>query len=255
MSPDDAEATVQSAAEPRVDPVQVPVAEEMANVAEKMADLAEAMMKASGVRDTAQIIAEAACTLIPGVEDASVSLTRRGVGIDTIAQHGRLPESADAAQIVTGQGPCIEAAWERRMARLDDTHTDQRWPAFSAKAEALGVGSMLSMQMSLPRELGDDRIGAINCYARTPHAFGRDSEMIGMLVSVHAAVGLGAAECEEQLRTALDSRDVIGQAKGMIMVQQGICAEDAFAVMVRQARDTNTRIHDLATRLVARART
>ncbi|MGB5951337.1 MAG: ANTAR domain-containing protein [Ornithinimicrobium sp.] len=246
MSTQDAHASVHSITAPVIEPVQVPVAEHMAN-------LAEALMKAEGMVPTAQIVAEAACSLIPGVEDASVSLARRGVGIDTIAYHGALPEPADAAQVVTGQGPCIQAAWESRIARLGDVETDEQWPAFSAKAKQLGVGSMLSLQMSLPRQPGDDRIGAINCYARTPHAFGRDSEMIGMLLAVHAAVGVGAAEQLEQLRNALYSRDVIGQAKGMIMTQQGLSAEAAFAVMVRQARDTNTRMHDLATRLVARS--
>ncbi|MGB3185007.1 MAG: GAF and ANTAR domain-containing protein [Ornithinimicrobium sp.] len=246
MAPRKAAATVRSAAGPLIAPVQVPVAEQMAN-------LAEALMKADGMVGTAQVVAEAACSLIPGTEDASVSLARRGVGIDTIAWHGALPEPADAAQVITGQGPCIEAAWERRLARLNDTQTDQQWPKFSAKAKDLGVGSMLSLQLSLPREPGDDRIGAINCYARTPHAFGRDSESIGLFLAVHSAVGVGAAEREEQLRHALDSRDVIGQAKGMIMAHQGLSAEAAFAIMVRQARDTNTRMSDLATRLVARA--
>ena len=70
-------------------------------------------------------------------------------------------------------------------------------------------------------------------------------------MAVHAAVGIGAAEQLEQLRHALDSRDVIGQAKGMIMTEQGLSAEAAFAVMVAQARDSNTRMHDLATRLIA----
>lgn len=235
-----------TASAPAVELVQVSVAERMANVA-------EALMRAKGMVPTAQIVAEAACSLIPGVEDASVSLARRGVGIDTIAYHGTLPEPADAAQVMTGQGPCIEAAWESRVARLVNVETDQTWPEFSARAQALGVGSMLSLQMSLPRQPGDDRIGAINCYSRSPHAFGRDSETVGMLLAVHAAVGVGAAEQEEQLRHALDSRDVIGQAKGLIMATQRVSAEAAFAVMVRQARDTNTRMHDLATQLVARA--
>ncbi len=246
MAPREVEASVRSAADRPIAPVQVPVAQQMAN-------LAAALMKAGGMVETAQVVAEAACSLIPGVEDASVSLARRGVGIDTIAWHGALPESADAAQVTTGQGPCIEAAWEDRLARLNDTQTDQQWPKFSAKARDLGVGSMLSLQLSLPRgDPGDDRIGAINCYARTPHAFGRDSETIGLFLAVHSAVGVGSAEREEQLRNALDSRDVIGQAKGMIMARQGLSAEAAFGIMVRQARDTNTRMADLATRLVAR---
>jgi hypothetical protein len=234
-------------AEGEVDSAQLPLAQEMVNVV-------EAMTIADDLVGTAQIVADSACALIPGAEQVSVSLARRGVGIDTIASRGQMPRHADAAQVDTGQGPCIEAAWQHRLARLPDTETDRRWPDFSARARAVGVGSMLSLQLSLPADTEEDRIGAINCYSRSPHAFGRDSETIGLFLAVHASAGIGAAEREEQLRTALTSRDVIGQAKGLIMAQQGLSAEAAFAVMVRRSRDTNTRIHDLAVEIVSRHR-
>jgi hypothetical protein len=224
---------------------ELPLAQEMVNVV-------EAMTVASDLVSTAQIVAQSACALIPGAEQASVSLARRGVGIDTIASQGSIPQLADAAQVDTGQGPCIEAAWQQRLARLPDTQSDRRWPEFSARARSVGVGSMLSLQLSLPLETEEDRIGAINCYAESAQAFGRDSETIGLFLAVHASVGIGAAEREEQLRTALSSRDVIGQAKGLIMARQGLSAEAAFALMVKQARDTNTRIHDLAVGVVSR---
>lgn len=222
------------------------------SVAQQMAELAQALTLAHTLERTAQVVAEVAASLIPGAQEVSMSLARRGVGIETIASRGSLPGRADAAQVDTGQGPCIEAAWKEQIARLEDTETDRRWPTFSARAKALGVGSMLSLQLSLPREREDDRIGAINCYSRAPRSFGRDSETIGMFIAIHASVGVAAAEREEQLRLAIGTRDVIGQAKGMIMSSQGISAEAAFAVMVQQARDTNVRIHDLATRLVSR---
>ncbi|MGB7449913.1 MAG: GAF and ANTAR domain-containing protein [Ornithinimicrobium sp.] len=234
-------------AEGEFDPAELPLAQEMVNVV-------EAMTVADDLLSTAQIVADSACALIPGAEQVSVSLARRGVGIDTIASRGQMPRQADTAQVDTGQGPCIEAAWHQRLARLPDTQTDRRWPDFSARARGVGVGSMLSLQLSLPADTEEDRIGAINCYSPSPHAFGRDSETIGLFLAVHASAGIGAAEREEQLRTALTSRDVIGQAKGLIMAQQGLSAEAAFAVMVRQSRDTNTRLHELAVGVVSRHR-
>ncbi len=245
MDTEPSRATLEATLLTPVDPGQLTMAQQMAN-------LAEAMTAGNDLIGTAQIFAEAATIVIPGVEEASVSLARRGVGIDTIASCGSLPRQADMAQVDTGQGPCIEAAWEQRIARLEDTATDRGWPIFSERARRLGVGSMLSLQLSLPHENNGDRIGAINCYSRTPHSFGRDSETIGLFFAVHASVGIGTTEREEHLRAALQSRDVIGQAKGMIMASQGMSSEAAFAVMVRQARDTNTRMHDLATRLVGR---
>lgn len=217
-----------------------------------MVEVAEALSEAADLMASARVVADAAVALVPGVEEASVSLARRGVGIDTLASAGSLPDLADAAQVQCGEGPCIQAAWQDKIARLDDTETDRTWPEFSRRARALGIGSMLSLQLSLPRlDEEDDRIGAINTYAMRPHAFGADSARVGLILAVHASVGVGSAERESQLRTALDSRDVIGQAKGLIMAQQQVSADEAFALLVRQARDTNTRLRDLAATLVA----
>lgn len=221
------------------------------SLAQAMVDLADAMSLAPDLASTAQAVADAAVAVIPGVEQASVSLARRGVGIDTVASAGPLPLQADSVQVDAGEGPCIEAAWEDHIARLPDTATDQQWPQFSRRARDLGVGSMLSFQLSLPRRDDDDeRIGAINTYASQPHAFDGASERVGLIMAVHAAVGVGNAEREEQLHEALESRDLIGQAKGLIMAQQGVEAGLAFNLLVRQSRDTNTRLRDLAARLV-----
>ncbi len=217
-----------------------------------MVELAEDLTLAPDLMTSAQVVADAAVALVPGVQEASVSLARRGVGIDTLASAGTLPELADAAQVQCGEGPCIQAAWVDKIARLEDTETDTTWPEFSRRARALGVRSMLSLQLSLPRQDEDDeRIGAINAYAMQPHAFGAESQRIGLILAVHSSVGIGSAEREEQLRAALDSRDLIGQAKGLIMAQQQVSADTAFALLVRQARDTNTRLRDLAATLVS----
>ena len=54
----------------------------------------------------------------------------------------------------------------------------------------------------------------------------------------------------EQLQQAVATRDVIGQAKGMLMERHGLDADRAFAVLVRYSRDTNTRLRDVAEALV-----
>lgn len=223
------------------------------DLAKAMVDIAEAMASAPDRDSTALVIAEAAVALIPGVDEASVSLARRAVGIQTLASTGVLPDRADEAQVASGEGPCIEVAWDdNRVAHLPDTWDHPQWPKFSQSARTLGVGSMLSFELSLPTvDEDDDRIGAINTYSRRAHAFDASSSEIGRILAVHASVGLGAAQREAQLREALDSRDLIGQAKGLIMAQQDISAEEAFDLLVRQSRDTNTRLRDLAMALLA----
>lgn len=234
----------------------------MSELAADLADVAEQIAVADTLESASLVAAEAACRLVPGVEQASISLAHRGKGIDTLAATAPMVISADLAQVETGQGPCINAAWKDRVARLDDTSTDSTWPAFSARAHDLGVGSMLSFQLSLDDDQDDDdeRIGALNCYNSRPRAFTLECVRIGLLLSVHVSVGVSNAERVAHMRRALQTRDVIGQAKGMLMVRYAVGPDEAFAMLVRQSKDTNTPLREVAGQLVrgvtaAKART
>jgi GAF domain-containing protein len=116
-------------------------------------------------------------------------------------------------QYETGEGPCLDAARHQETVRSDDLRTDTRWPRFARQAAALGVRSMLSFQLFA----GGDSFGALNLYAADPAAFGPDSEKTGLLLASHAALAMAAARTEAGLLTALDSREMIGQAKGILM--------------------------------------
>ncbi len=222
----------------------------MDELARAMADAAEDMAAAESLVATSLVAVSAACRLIPGVEHASVSLARRGIGIDTIATSGELPTKVDATQVELGEGPCIEAAWEDTIARLPDTTEDQRWPRFSARAHELGVGSMLAFQLSLDEAFEEERIGALNTYSSRPDGYTRESEVVGLILAVHVSVAVAFAERHEQMRDALAGRDLIGQAKGVLMAKQQISADLAFDLMVRRSRDTNTRLREVAATIV-----
>ncbi|WP_153392949.1 GAF and ANTAR domain-containing protein [Ornithinicoccus halotolerans] len=220
----------------------------MPDLSRDLADLARKLQSAEGLEATALSVAEAACRLIPGAEKASISLARKGIGIDTLASTDELPMAADEAQVATRQGPCISAAWEQYYALLRDTESDTRWPAYSARVKELGVRSMLSLQLSL--EDPDERIGAINTYSTEPEAYTEESIHIGKILAVHASVALVAAARHGQFEEALASRDVIGQAKGILMARHSLSADEAFSALVQQSRNSNVRLRDLAERVV-----
>lgn len=90
-----------------------------------------------------------ATQVVPGAEQASVSIASRGQSIDTLGAAGELPPRADLAQMELKEGPCVEAAWEDALVHLRDTgRADRRWPRFAPRAAALGVGSMLALQLT-----------------------------------------------------------------------------------------------------------
>lgn len=127
-------------------------------------------------------------------------------------------------------------------------NTETRWSRFSPAAAMAGVGSMLSFQLWVERE----HIGALNLYATESGAFELSSEEIGRPLAAHASVAISAARREHQLREALHNRDVIGQAKGMLMQRYSIDADKAFDLLTRLSQESNLKARDIAERITTR---
>lgn len=219
-----------------------------------------------GSQEDVTAIALAACRaaqrLVPGAEEASLSLLLRQGRIATVAATDDRCFAIDAYQEETGDGPCAEAAREDPVTHLQDTDTDPEWPEFSRWARARGVGSMMAIQLSL-LELEEDEkvqadpstrgVGALNLYASVPRAFSAEAEEIAQLLGVHITLALRGRQRVTQLREALASRDLIGRAKGILIARLGIDDEAAFELLRQRSRDTNTRLVELARSVVESA--
>ncbi|WP_232807111.1 GAF and ANTAR domain-containing protein [Geodermatophilus chilensis] len=143
------------------------------------------------------------------------------------------------------EGPCLDAVWEEETVRVEDMRTETRWPRFAAGAVELGALSSLSFQLFVE----GDGLGALNLYAREPHAFGEESEDVGLVLAAHAAVALAGAQQEQNLRRAVGNRDLIGQAKGILMERYRLTADQAFQVLARVSQQTNRKLVDVAEEL------
>ena len=190
------------------------------------------------------ITVSAVCT-ISQAEECGVSYVVGRSVVESRAATGELPAAVDALQEEVGQGPCLDAVWEQRIVRVDDVGTDERWPAFAEKAADLGVGSMLCFQLFVE----GDKLGALNVYSGRPAAFDEESQDIGLMLAGHAAVALAGAEHEQNLRAGISHRDIIGQAKGILMERYKLTADQAFGVLVRTSSVTNRKLRDLAEEL------
>ena len=147
----------------------------------------------------------------------------------------------------TGEGPCLDAAHEHETVRVDEMATEERWPDFAGRAAQIGAKSMLSFQLFVER----DNLGALNLYGRTPRSFDEESEYVGLLFASHAAIAFADAEQVRHLNVALDRRDLIGQAKGILMERYKVTADQAFRVLVRASQNHNVKLHDVAHELTA----
>jgi GAF domain-containing protein len=210
-----------------------------------LADLARTLQDEKDLENTLAAIVRTAAETVPGAQEASISSVAHRREVHTIAATGELPRAVDQAQYDTGQGPCLETLYEQQTVRLPDLTTEQRWPDFSARTTELGLGSMLSVQLYVH---GSD-LGALNLFSRERDAFDDESEQVALLFASHAAVALVGAQEQEQLHTALNSRDVIGQAKGILMERYKITDHDAFRLLIVASQTTNIKLAEVAKRL------
>lgn len=200
--------------------------------------------------DTGNVLDEivaAAVAMIPGVDEGSISVVMARREVTSQSPSSQLPHLVDAVQSEVGEGPCLDAVFEQATVRVADMAAEQRWPRFSRRAHELGAGSMLSFRMWVQ----GDNLGALNLYSRRPHAFDDESERVGLLFASHAAVAWAQAQKLDQMTIGLDQRDVIGQAKGILMERYGIGPVAAFAVLVRVSQTSNRKLRELAEELVS----
>ncbi|KGH46534.1 antitermination regulator [Modestobacter caceresii] len=216
------------------------------NLGEAMSRVARRLQEEHGdVESTLQAITTAAVATVPNAEECGITYVIGRKKVESRAATGDLPKNIDALQERVGQGPCLDAVWEQEIVRVDDVGADQRWPEFAPQAAALGAGSMLSFQLFVD----GDQLGAMNLYAAAPGAFDDECQEIGLMFASHAAVALAGAEHEQNLRVGMANRDVIGQAKGILMERHKLSAEQAFGVLARVSQEMNRKLIDVAREL------
>ncbi len=142
---------------------------------------------------TLQEIALAVRNCVPGAEQASISIARRGHTVRTLAATGPVAAEVDGLQTELGDGPCLHALFECRAVRISDTRTERRWPRFASAAHTAGIGSMLSLQLFVEHV----HLGALNLFSNKPRAFDAYSECIALLFATNAAIAAAGALQEE----------------------------------------------------------
>jgi hypothetical protein len=215
--------------------------------AARLADLAAQLAAAPPTDVSLQAALECAIDVVPGCEQAGVSLRLKGAKLTTPASVGPLAAACDELQEQLREGPCITSLAEQTTVRVDDiAYEGQEWPRFAEAAARLGLRSLLACQLATAR----DRLGALNLYSTQPRAFGEQSEVLALAYATHVGVALAAAEREANLRTALASREAIGQAIGILIERHRFTATQAFDLMVHISQRRHVRLRDIAEELV-----
>ncbi|RCW40718.1 response regulator receiver and ANTAR domain protein [Halopolyspora algeriensis] len=224
-------------------------ADETALVA--FANLARDLSAQTSEQDVLDRVVELAVQFIDGCDDAGILLLHRRRDVETAATSSELVRESDQAQAELREGPCFDAAlddvpWNNRVYRSKDTATETRWPSYMPRARDLGIGSMLGFQ--LYRDEGS--FGALDLYSHRRNAFDDRAEDLGWVLASHAAVALNSARTDEQLRTALTTREEIGKALGILMERHQLSDDAAFTVLKRISQDNNLKLRAVAETLL-----
>ncbi|MGY1793577.1 ANTAR domain-containing protein [Geodermatophilus sp. SYSU D00525] len=206
------------------------------------------------LEDVLDEITRIAADHVPGAESTSITLVR-GDTATTAAHHGDMALAADELQYERGYGPCLDAGRGGVVLRIDDTHTETRWPDYVPRVVEVGVRSSLSM----PLPYQGTTIGALNTYSSRPAAFTSDgSADAAREVAEAVAVAVANADAHAQLgeharnmELAMQSRAVIEQAKGVLMAQRHVDADAAFELLREASQRYNRKLRDIATGIVS----
>ncbi|WP_139830869.1 GAF and ANTAR domain-containing protein [Mycobacterium paraense] len=184
---------------------------------------------------------------VAGCQYAGITLADKTKTVSNVAATHRYPMVLDAIQNRYGEGPCLEAVWQHHVMHVEDLNVDRRWPNYQRQAlEQTPIRSILSYELFTD----NGSMAALNFYAEHPHAFTDESLEIGGIFATHVALAWSIMRRQDQFRSALASRDVIGQAKGVIMERFNLDAVEAFELLARLSQQSNTKLIEIARSLI-----
>jgi GAF domain-containing protein len=212
---------------------------------------ARALFEAGDVAETLNQVTNLAVVTIEACDFAGVFLVKAGE-LETAAHTDPLVVEIDELQQRFGEGPCLDAVTHGVTLYADELADDSRWSEFGPEAVARGIRSVLAVPL-----LGDGTVGALNLYARFRQAFGAVDRARGVLLAALGGLAASAARTHEDearraenLQAALVTRELIGQAQGILIERERITADQAFGVLRQASQHLNIKLREVAQNLV-----
>lgn len=215
---------------------------------ERLAQLGRVLLTDGGLDASLDRVAKLSTSLIDACDSCGVSLAIDGK-VSTRAASDDRADRVDEIQYSQGEGPCLSAIETGVPVLVDSFRVEDRWMAFIDRARTEGIRA----SYSVPLRVTDDAVvGSLNFYS-TDGPFGDRDQLIGDLLAAQAAVGLRNAQTfadaltmVDQLNEALATRDVIGQAKGMLMARLDLDADAAFDALRTASQHGNVKLREIA---------
>lgn len=219
-------------------------------LASAFAAIAEHLYTADSFDAVLLRIAQTAVSTVAGCDMASVTLRERGA-YQTAATTDSAASAVDDVQYDAQEGPCLDAVETPIV--YAQSFPDGRWPKLASRPADLGAQSAASYRLTAASTPTPGTGGSLNAYGTEPDAFSDEARQIGLILAAHASMAAGVVrergvlqDLAENLNKALLSRDVIGQAKGILMERLKMTPEDAFEVLRHASSRLNKKLNAVA---------
>lgn len=215
-------------------------------------ELADTLVADFDMIDFLHVLTER-CVQLLGVSAAGILLNDGQGALQVVAASSERTRLLELFQLQTDQGPCLDCFRTGQPVSVTDLPSEGRWPRFTTAAAEVGFGAV----HALPMRLRSDVIGALNLFDVQVGAIKAGKLRVGQALADVATIGLLQQRAirhrdvlTEQLQTALNTRILIEQAKGILAERLHLDVAEAFAVLRSAARRDNRRLSDLAQAIV-----
>lgn len=213
--------------------------------------LAGILVEEETLSSTLARIARLTSDVVPACDEATISVVE-GDEVVLRFSTGETSQVMDDRQFAVRDGPCVDAMKERRVVRVGRLPEEARWADFTSLAIRNGVESTFSF----PLEVGDEAIGILNLYSFAG-PFKPEDEGTARAFAREAAVAIANARSIERARTliedlerALETRDLIGRAVGMLMARTNCDEVSAFDLLRSESQRRNEKLWRIARRVL-----
>lgn len=216
--------------------------------AEEFAAAAREFTRAEGVEAVLNRVCQIAVGQVPQCEHAAILLVAKHRRIEIHGATDAVAELAGRLQQQTGEGPSNTALAENHDVIVADFTREHMWPRFTAQLLALtGVRTMACFRLFD----AEKTFGALNLYGTSRNAFSNSADFLrwGRVYTAHASLALAGTLRQEDLRAAIESRETISVAIGVLMTRQGVSRAEAFDILRRASQRMNVQLKDLATNI------
>lgn len=199
-------------------------------------------------------ICRLAPVVVPGCDRACITMISAGEQPVLEATTDPIAAKVDALEWEVGEGPCVDAILTQRFEWDPDITTRPAWPKL---ADRILTETPVRGMVGYRIVVNDRKVGALNVFSDTAGAFTQEDADLGAILVSFASVALTAASQREEaatLRQGMLSNREIGKALGMLMVTHDLDDEEAFKRLRQASNRLNTRLVDVAQRVLAEHR-